>query len=376
MTNGKDNLVKPRKIRIAYVIDHFFRGGGTENQLANLIDHLDRERFEPIVFNTRPFWHEVETAQPCPVIYLKVRSLFSWRALTAFFKLWRHLRRERVDIVQVYFFDSRLLGTLAGKLAGVGRIVFCRRDMGWWHTRLRKATIRSLAAVSHYCLVNARVVKDMVVGTERFPRERIEVIYNGLRFGPPPGATPITRGDLDIPEHVPIVGMVGNLRPVKRYDRLVRIAAAMSNRQAHFVVVGRGQLLESIRAQAAEAGVIDRFHFLHLVGVYHLLRLFDIGVLTSESEGLSNVLIEYALAGKPAVAFDVGGNREVVLDGETGFVVPDGDEEQMAARLDYLLETPHLCEQYGARAQQTAPSRFDLEAMVGKTEQFYERIVR
>ena len=365
-----------RPIRIAYVIDHFIRGGGTENQLANLVDHLDRSRFEPVVFNMRPFWQEIVTAQPCRVFYLNVSSIFSPKAIRAVYRMWRFFRRERIDILQVYFFDSRLLGTIAGRLAGVPLIVFCRREMGWWHTRLKQAVVRRLARVSQYCLVNAAAIKEMVSRTEAFPVDRIEVVHNGVTFAPQPGSHPVSRSDLGIPEGAPVIGMVGNLRPVKRYDRLVRIAGLMKHRETHFIVIGRGPLLEKLQEQAADLGVAERFHFRHIVGAYYVVQLFDIGVLTSESEGLSNVLIEYALAGKPAVAFDVGGNREVVVDGETGFVVPDGDEAQVASKLDYLLDNHEIREEQGIRAAETARDKFAMDSMVRRTEQFYERILR
>jgi glycosyltransferase involved in cell wall biosynthesis len=101
----------------------------------------------------------------------------------------------------------------------------------------------------------------------------------------------------------------------------------------------------------------------------------DVGVLTSESEGLSNVLIEYALAGVPAVAFDIGGNREVIVPDVTGLLIEPFDEEQMTAKIEHLLEHPEQSMKMGAKAVAMSRERFSVDAMVRATERFYEEIL-
>jgi glycosyltransferase involved in cell wall biosynthesis len=98
-------------------------------------------------------------------------------------------------------------------------------------------------------------------------------------------------------------------------------------------------------------------------------------VLTSETEGLSNVLIEYAVAGLPAVAFDVGGNPEVIEDGETGYLVKPYDVNELAEKVDLLLSDPDLRRRLGRHASQRAQERFSAESMVRATETFYQEIL-
>lgn len=366
-----------KPIPIVYVIDHFYRGGGTENQLAILIDNMDRTGFTPYVFNLRPKLPEMAIEIDCPVEYLNVESLLSLSALRAVFRVWRHLRKNKVKILQVYFMDSRAVGVMAGKLAGVRNIVACRRDMGWWHTPRKVFLMRTLGRFARYCLVNAQIIKKMVLEVESFAEDKIRVIYNGVKLAPRPDAPEVSRERFGIPESVPVVGMVGNLRQVKRYDRLVRVAELLRHTDAHFLFIGYGEEESNLKRMVAESNAVDRIHFFHTVkGVYDILQLFDVGVLTSQSEGLSNVLIEYALAGLPTVAFDVGGNSEVVIDGETGYVLPDGDETQMAQRIDHLLDSSELRAQFGRRARELAHDKFDVEQMVQRTQDFYEEIVQ
>lgn len=359
------------KIKIAYVIDNYFPGGGSENQLITLIEHLDRSRFEPYVFNLRPYWSEMIYPSHCPVHFLDIMRLWSVGGYRAMRRVARFIVDEQIDIVQVYFMESRVLGTLAARKAGNARIVFCRRDMGMNRNWLK----RRLAARSDYCIVNADRVRQMVIDVERFPADRIETIYNGLRL-PEVGKERITRASLNIPEQVSIVGLIGNYRPVKRIDRFLRIAAAVRDSQAHYLIVGRGPLESELRALAEVLGIADRCHFFCTVdGIRDVLDMLSIGVSTSESEGLSNVLIEYALAGKPAVAFDVGGNSEIVLDEHTGFILPVADEAAMVRRIEQLLASPAMRLEMGAEARRHSTERFDIETMVRKTEAFYERIV-
>jgi glycosyltransferase involved in cell wall biosynthesis len=98
-------------------------------------------------------------------------------------------------------------------------------------------------------------------------------------------------------------------------------------------------------------------------------------VLASDSEGLSNVLIEYALAGIPAVAFDVGGNGEIIAHDRGGFVLPNGDIDLLARKLDQLINDKELAESLGRTAAEVARERYDVKNMVKKTEDFYLKIL-
>jgi len=367
---------KNTKIPIAYVIDNFYRGGGTENQLAVLIDNIDRNRFTPYVFNLKPKWTDTEIDIDCDVYYLNVGSLLSLNTFKAISRIASFLKENKVKILQVYFVESRLIGTIAGKLAGMKKIVFCRREMGWWYTPMKLRLFRILARMAHYCLVNAHAIKELVAATEKFPASKIEVVHNGVELKRRGEGKPKERSDFGIPDFAPVVVMVANLRPVKRIDRLIRCAAAMKNDRVHFLVVGDGPLLDDLKVQAESLNIGERFHFYHAKeGVYDILQMSDVGVLTSESEGLSNVLIEYAFAGLPTVAFDSGGNREVVDDGRSGFIIADNDVKLMAAKIDFLFEDVELYRKMGAAAREHAENNFGVASMVKKTEDFYLKIL-
>ena len=256
------------------------------------------------------------------------------------------------------------------------KIIACRRESGWFKSRYKKFLLRTFGRPAKYRLVNAAAIKEVVSRGEKYPFDKIEVIHNGVDFKPHPGASECTKSDFGIPESAPVVGMVGNLRPVKRHDRFLEAASRVNNKDVHFLIVGTGPLRDELEKRTSELGLEDRVHFHHAnKGTYYILRLFDIGVLTSESEGLSNVLIEYAMSGLPTLAFNVGGNSEVISDGETGYILPDGDVAGLTDKMNLLLDDHDLAAKLGRRAAELAREKFSVDKMVKATENFYERIL-
>ena len=362
-----------KKIRICYVIDDLTPGAGTENQLRLLLRHLDRERFEPHLVLLRPTISEDDLARfDCPVVKLSGGSIFSTGTWGNGRTLARYIREHDIDILQLFFVDSRLLGTLVGRPVGVPRLVFCRREMGHWVNWKYRIMLRVLAGMSHHCLVNAAAIKERVVGEERFPADRIRVIYNGADIGPEQPRGLLKKADLGLPDDAPVVGIVANIRPVKRHDLFLEMAEKMTDRSCRFLVVGAGAGLADLQARVAASTVAGRFHFHHTTrDLMEVMNLFDVAALTSESEGLSNALVEYAFAGVPTVAFTVGGNAEVVVEGETGYLAPLGDTDLLARRVDALLADPALAGEMGARARRRAFEKFSVKRMVDETEAFY-----
>jgi glycosyltransferase involved in cell wall biosynthesis len=361
-----------RRINIAYVIDNYTPGAGTENQLITLIDGLDRRRYQPYVVNLRSREDGVIYADNCEVMFLGLDSrVWSPAGIRAVVRLARFIREHRVDIVQSFFYESRLVATLAAMLVRRGRLVFCKRNARREHQWI----CRLLAARSHYCLSNTRCACRIVSECERFDSARIHVIYNGVSL-PKDNSGQLTSESLSIPPDAPVVGMVANYRRIKRIDRLLQVVATSRHKTMHCLVVGRGQREEELRQQAQELGIAERVRFFHTIGgIRDVLEMMSVGLFTSESEGLSNALIEYALAARPAVAFDVGGNNEIVVHGLTGYLVRDGDIQQMAAYLDKLLDNHVLRRRLGDNALAMARDRFSVEAMVRQTQAFYDEIL-
>jgi L-malate glycosyltransferase len=372
------------KLRIAFFIDALKAGAGTENQVLDLLARLDPTRFETYLFTLRqPVPETVAARLPAKCDCFTLGRLRSFRAFGVFWRLIRTLQRERIDIAMIYFVDSQLLVPPAAFLAGRTRCVVNRRDMGYWYTPGLLRAMRVANKVVDYFVVNANAIKRVVADSEKFPPERIKVIYNMLAVkgaGPDATETPmVTRGMLGLPENVPIVVLTANLRPVKRVDRFIDMAALVAHRRddVRFLILGGGELHEPLKAQATRLGLADKVVFAGSVtGVGPYLDLCKVGVLTSESEGLSNTLVEYSYNRLPIVAFNTGGNPEVVADKVTGYLVPEGDSEAMAARVLELLNDSELGQRMGQAGRERVEEQFSPQQLLVEWEEFFTLIAK
>jgi len=168
------------------------------------------------------------------------------------------------------------------------------------------------------------------------------------------------------------VGMVAGFSRYKDYPTFIRAAREISRRRKDvlFVTVGDGDALEACRKMAADVGAIK---FLgKRKNVEEIVATFDIGVLSTFTEGISNSLMEYMALRKPVVATDGGGTRELVMDGETGFLVPPGNPAALAAKIEYLLDNPDTARRMGEAGEARLKREFSLTSMVEGTVKLYE----
>jgi L-malate glycosyltransferase len=367
-----------KRVRIWYLIDTLHVFGGTERQLRELINHLDRSRFDPLVLTlySADMPHAAEfDGMGCAVHSLKIPRLLSLRGLLAIWKLSVSMRRDKVRIIHTFFPDAAIVGIIAARLAGA-RVIVGRRDLGYWYSKRYLFILRRLQHFAHAYIVNSVSVRDAVIAAEGVGASRVHVVHNGF-FGQPSDTPDFTLEQFGVPRNAKVVGTVANLRDVKRLDRFVEMAAGIRDPQAYFLIVGYGELHDALVQQAESLGLADRFRIIHSISnVYHILSRFHVGVLTSESEGLSNTLIEYGLAGVPAVAFDVGGNREVIDDHASGFLVSPYDITELGRHVEKLLADDDLRNRFGAHAKRICASRFAGQRMVDETLEIYRSVYR
>jgi glycosyltransferase involved in cell wall biosynthesis len=348
---------------------------GTETQLLALVRSLDRSRVRPYLCLLDGNDELSRTLEPpdCAVLRLAVRSLGHPGVVAKALRFARFLRRERIDVLQVYFLDSTYFGVTVGRLAGVPRVVRTRFNTGYWmtagHRRLGRICNRFVDAV----VTNCRACRDAFLAEEGFRRDRAVVLENGVdlsRFPPHAGGGG---------RRLPRVGVVANLRPVKGLEDFVRAAALVARRHpaATFEIAGEGEARGPLTRLAAELGMGSRLRLPgRLTDVATFLAGLDVAVLSSHSEGMSNVLLEYMAAGRPIVATAVGGNTDLVQDGVHGLLVPARDPGRLAAAVTTLLDDPALARRLGAAARRRVEDRYSRAVMVRRAESFYERLVR
>jgi glycosyltransferase involved in cell wall biosynthesis len=347
-----------------YLIDYY--GGpeaGTERQLLQLIQRCDRSRYEPAVTLLRGSDYIQQNPFDCPTRILGLVKLASVRSIFKFARFALGLRREGYRLVHCFLNDVSLIAPPLMRLCGI-RVLVSRRDMGFWYTPSKLAVLRVISAFVDRYVVNCLAVAEVVQRREWVPRRKISIIYNGSdasgighRAGVSPIAIPL------LPDAGPVVGIVANLKPIKRIDVLIRAICVVRERVpgVRLMIVGKdspSQRGPSMRAELEElAAVLGlRETILFAGGVDEpmpYVRRFTVAVLCSESEGFSNALIEYMQAGRPVVCTDTGGNPELVQDGVNGFLVPVGDVCELADRIIKVLSDSCLAGKLGHAARET-----------------------
>jgi len=378
-SNGNGQKESSSKIKVMFIIDSLRnRKAGTEKILASLIERLDRERFEPILCCL----HGSDNLRfrECRSLNLELRSFASFRALKGLSALARFLKKEKVDLLVTFFKNANYFGTLAGRISGVPKIISSRRNLGYWQSGRDLLLLKIMKRWTDFVIANSGAVRDTVVKKEGVDAGKTGVIYNGIdsdeftnRLIPREEA----KRRLGLSAETPLVGTLSNFRPVKAVDIFIKSAFVVSKRfpQTKFMIVGEGPQRRDLETLVERLGIKDRVVFAGgAEEVFPYLSAFDIGVLSSSSEGFSNSILEYMLAGLPVVASGVGGNPEIIDEGENGYLVPPGEPQPLAEKIMALLGDERLRLSLGENARFKVLENFSLKRMVAEFESCFMRL--
>ena len=239
---------------------------------------------------------------------------------------------------------------------------------------LRWPLERFLLKLSDYRVANSRAG----LKSRDFPDEdpRNLVIYNGFDFARVERLNANGAGRAVMPQvDTRIVGMVAEFNRYKDYLTFIEAARIISRKRTNivFLTVGDGEMLEACQA-AAEGLPTVRF-LGKQKNIEELVETFDVGVLCSFVEGLSNSIMEYMALGKPVVATDGGGTRELVIHGETGLLVRQSDPPAVAAAIEYLIDYPEIARGMGQAGRAKLQGEFSVSRMVDETIAVYRSAV-
>ena len=333
----------PQKLNIAFIIDQFDIGG-TENQLADLIRHLDRSKFRVDLVCLRPTAYFKSISLPCNRKVLNIRSLASFDTVKKMAAFVRWLKRREIRIVHAFFFDATIFAALAARLAGGITVVAGKRDLGFWHTPKLRWMLRLMRPLIDAYVANSFAVKKTLIEKEKVNSHKIHVIYNGINL---PGETTehqkqTIRGEFNLRNDDRIIGIVANLnRPVKRVDLFLRAAYLVLEHRKNlkFIIVGDGHLKGRLQSMAYQLGIDSQIVFAgRKANPQPYIGIFDVGVLASDTEGFSNSILEYLANGVPVVASRAGGNLEILKDTSYGRLFEPGNPDSLADQILYLLE--------------------------------------
>jgi L-malate glycosyltransferase len=289
------------------------------------------------------------------------------------------IRSEGIRIVHSTDFNTNLLGLAAARLTGAKAIVsrvdlgHLRAGFGRWHREAEKLTARFADLV----VSNADAVREVCIREEGVKPENCVVVRNGIDLGHfDAQAAKGLQAPLPVPEGAPTVAVIGNLWPVKGHRTLVEAVARLPSELHHvrFLCAGEGPEREYLAGRIAKLGLTGRVLLLgHRLDVPGILNRASAACLCSSAEGLSNALMEAMAARLPIVATRVGGNPELVHDGDNGLLVPAGDSDALAGALRTLLSAPAEAREMGLRGRRRVESDLTMERMAQGHGALYRR---
>jgi glycosyltransferase involved in cell wall biosynthesis len=366
----------PSRVRL-FLMTNSFETGGSERQFAVLAKNLGPEQFQVHLGCIRRIGPFANDFGEVPEFRLG-GNLYGWASWRTRLRLSRRLRQQHIQIAHAFDFYTNLTLIPAARFARVPVVIGSQRQIG---DLLTPRQFRAQAAAFRWCdavVCNSRAAADRLAA-EGMSRDKLVVIGNALpaeAFAPAPAALPKRPGSLR-------VGMVARMNHrYKNHSGFMRIARRIQQQMPNveFLLAGDGPLRAELEREAQTLGIGDRVVFLgDRRDIPAVMASLDVAVLTSDSESLSNVILEAMAAGLPVVAYRVGGNAELIHEkrGEEkrGQLISAGDEEGFASAVERLLSAPSIRAQFGHNARKFAEENFGLENVRARYEACYQTLL-
>jgi glycosyltransferase involved in cell wall biosynthesis len=351
--------------------------GGTQRQMLELAQSLDPQVFSTQVLclsQSLAFADEFRHAG-INVSVVEKRSRYDIAILP---RLKKFFRQHGTQVLITFGFTADSWCRVAARMAAIPVVISSVRTSSE-ETSMIDRVNRALSSFADHYVINSNAIVPYLRRI-RVPPEKYSIIHNGLdlsRFEVTSHDSHEVRRSLAIPDSSFVVGIVSRLSPEKNVESFLRLAKdfASSCRDAVFVVVGEGPEEGRLHSLATELNLDANVRWLGgRKDVPRLLRAFDLAMLTSQREGLSNTLLEYLAAGLPVIASNVGGNGEIIQHGRTGFLYPADEPSQALDWMRKLHREPELRKQVAAAASRDVVDRFGVGQLAAKTQDLVLRL--
>jgi glycosyltransferase involved in cell wall biosynthesis len=377
------------QVKILHIITRLTLGGSAENTIQSVLMG-NRAGYHSILVSGPGEEDEVSTIDDArrrgaEVIVTPTlrRAIHPWRDLRALWAVVRLIRRERATIVHTHTSKAGLLGRVAAWLCRVPIVIHTPHGHVFYGYYGGVATAVFTTLEQWMARVTDRIVTLTPRGIPEHLDRRIGhaaqyvAIPSGVNLDAVIRAAlpqDVARKHLETPSHQKLLVSVGRLVPIKGYNVLVaalpKILAAVP--ETHLMIAGDGELRETLEQEAERLGVR---HALILLGarsdVPIILSAADLVILPSLNEGMGRALVEAMALGKAVVATSVGGVPYVVVEGETGLLVPPSDPDALAAAIITLLKDPERCRMMGEAGRRRAYEEFSLTVMEARIVSLY-----
>jgi len=365
-------------VNVCRVITRLPRVGGIEERLAAIAPRLNEGGFRVrvVVIHERGGLSDEIEASGVPVDFVRLKSRLSpsgLRALAAYF------REHEVDIVHAHMYRSYIPSSIAAGMARTPVMLGQVHNIDTWESPRQLWLDRALWRWRTGTIVVSERVKENVIDALGCPAECVHVLYNGIDTAKfrDAAVVPELRRELGIADGETVAVVVARLHAKKNHALLLRALSEAGDDAGNLrvVVVGDGAEESNLKRMAQDLGLARRVIF---VGprsdVERFFKMADFSALPSLKEGFSNAVIESLAAGCPVIATDVGGNREAILDGRTGLLVPSGESGPLSDAIVQFAGDADLRRRMSEACALRAED-FSLDAMVHTTRELYTRLL-
>lgn len=383
-----------RKIKVCHIITRLILGGAQQNTLIT-VNGLNKKRYAVTLVGgpgrgpRTGIEQAVDKQVKLIVIPEMQRKVNPLQDILSFAKLYQLFRKEQYDIVHTHSTQAGIYARLAAKLAGTPIIIHSIHGLGF-HTYLNPIAriiawtgekVCSYFTDKFICVADAMIQQSLAGHVGR--REQFITIRSGFAVEQFLQAKPFPnfRKRYGIPKGDVLIAQIAGLVPLKGFEYYLYAAALVleKEKQVTFLVVGEGELKESLKQQARALGIERNVIFTGLIqeaGIPALMASTDILVHASLREGLARVLPQALAAGKPCISFALDGAPEVVIPGKTGILVEPESREGLAKAMIQLIRNPAVRKRFGNKGRMLVQNAFRAERMVQEIERVYENLLR
>ncbi|PHR97223.1 MAG: glycosyl transferase family 1 [Blastopirellula sp.] len=383
-------------MRVAHIITRMIIGGAQENTLYNCADLIEQYD-DDVLLITGPavgpegslLQRNNNTIVPVQNAQHLIRNIHPWHDTLAYFELKKILRQFKPDVVHTHSAKAGLLGRMAATSLKVPAVIHTVHGAPFhpYQNAVARNTFiaceKYAAKKCHKMVCVADAMSALMLDAGIASPEKYETVYSGMEVEPFLEGHKLreaSRAELGFePQHV-VIGKIARLFHLKGHEYVIQAAKEIVENcpDVRFLFIGDGILQDQYRQQIAEAGLTDYFVMPGLVSpseIPKMISAMDILVHTSLREGLARALPQALLSGKPAVSFDVDGAREVVINDETGALLPAKDVTQLTSALIRLANDSDLRKKLGDEGQRRMKTQFPHQVMTARLREIYQEVL-
>ena len=374
-------MVQNKRINILWLVDHLGYNGflhGAGKYYLNTIPFFDKSSFNIIlcVLRSRDNLTSQFEEKGIKVHHLGRNKL----DLLTILDVIKLIKKDKINLIHCHGYGSANFGRLA-KIFTHTPVVVHAHDDDSNYPLYQRLSDYILKGFTDKGIAVSEAVKKASIVKRKIPREKMIVLHNGIIFDefkiPNNIEIKEERKKWKLDEDTNVIGTIAKLRKEKGLEYLIkavpRVLSAIPN--SSFFIVGDGSLRNSLENLAKQLGIMKNITFTGFIeNVSTILSIFDLKVLPSLTEGFGLVIVEAMAMGKPIIATDVGGVKEILTDGETGLLIPPKNPEVLADKIIYLLKNQEAAKKLGIKAKQES-KKFDIRIQVEKLEEQYLKII-